>query len=174
MNNPFFEKPILNSPYESPLRHWELDEHGQPTQRIIDFRGYVDDLVQERLSVSCGAGLKIYVLSVSGAAAFYSAICIWDEISARCGTSSWASVVKTLVFWQLFILFVGLFFGSGLIFSDLVVYGGCRIADNPFPDDNGLAMAYIGTSLGIGLGLCVKWIARRYRTKVKAESMSGE
>ena len=30
----FFLKPILNSPYEYPGRHWELDEHGQPTNRI--------------------------------------------------------------------------------------------------------------------------------------------
>ncbi|GIW79627.1 MAG: restriction endonuclease [Gemmatales bacterium] len=34
----FFEKPILNSPYECPTRHWELDEQGQPTQRIIEAR----------------------------------------------------------------------------------------------------------------------------------------
>ncbi len=26
--NPFFERPILNSPYEVPLRHWELDANG--------------------------------------------------------------------------------------------------------------------------------------------------
>src|SRR5439155_22071448 len=38
MSNPFFEHPILNSPYERPLRHWELDEQGQPTQRIIETR----------------------------------------------------------------------------------------------------------------------------------------
>lgn len=38
MSNPFFEKPILNSPYEYPSRHWELDKTGQPTQRIIDRR----------------------------------------------------------------------------------------------------------------------------------------
>ncbi len=38
MSNPFFEHPILNSPYDYPRRHWELDEHGQPTQRIIDTR----------------------------------------------------------------------------------------------------------------------------------------
>ncbi len=35
MDNQFFEKPIINSPYEYPTRHWELDEQGQPTQRII-------------------------------------------------------------------------------------------------------------------------------------------
>ncbi|MGP1679328.1 MAG: BPTD_3080 family restriction endonuclease [Burkholderiales bacterium] len=38
MNNRFFEKPILNSPYGAPLRHWELDESGQPTQQIIESR----------------------------------------------------------------------------------------------------------------------------------------
>jgi type III restriction enzyme len=38
MPNPFFEHPILNSPYECPRRHWELDAQGQPTQRIIDNR----------------------------------------------------------------------------------------------------------------------------------------
>jgi type III restriction enzyme len=31
----FFEKPILNSPYGYPVQHWELDETGQPTNRII-------------------------------------------------------------------------------------------------------------------------------------------
>jgi type III restriction enzyme len=34
----FFDRPILNSPYEYPKRHWELDEHGQPTQRIAESR----------------------------------------------------------------------------------------------------------------------------------------
>lgn len=36
--NLFFEKPILNSPYECPLRHWELDDQGQPTQKIVGTR----------------------------------------------------------------------------------------------------------------------------------------
>ena len=38
MTNPFFEQPVLNSPYECPSRHWELDEAGQPTQKIIESR----------------------------------------------------------------------------------------------------------------------------------------
>ncbi len=38
MSNPFFDHPILNSPYEYPTRHWELDESGQPTQQIIERR----------------------------------------------------------------------------------------------------------------------------------------
>ena len=38
MSNPFFDHPILNSPYTLPEKHWELDESGQPTQKILDFR----------------------------------------------------------------------------------------------------------------------------------------
>ena len=38
MTNPFFDHPILNSPYAYPARHWELDDQGQPTQRIIESR----------------------------------------------------------------------------------------------------------------------------------------
>jgi type III restriction enzyme len=38
MANPFFEHPILNSPYDAPQRHWELDPHGQPTRQIKEKR----------------------------------------------------------------------------------------------------------------------------------------
>jgi type III restriction enzyme len=38
MSNLFFEKPILNSPYDYPSQHWELDETGQPTQKILEAR----------------------------------------------------------------------------------------------------------------------------------------
>ena len=38
MANPFFEHPILNSPYECPGKHWELDAQGQPTQQLIETR----------------------------------------------------------------------------------------------------------------------------------------
>jgi type III restriction enzyme len=38
MINEFFEKPVLNSPYAYPTRHWELDDQGQPTQRISERR----------------------------------------------------------------------------------------------------------------------------------------
>ena len=34
----FFDGPILNSPYEYPSRHWELDGTGQPTDRILERR----------------------------------------------------------------------------------------------------------------------------------------
>ena len=38
MSNPFFDQPILNSPYLYPLRHWELDAAGQPTQKVSESR----------------------------------------------------------------------------------------------------------------------------------------
>ena len=38
MTNPFFDHPILNSPYDCPPRHWELDDDGQPTQQILETR----------------------------------------------------------------------------------------------------------------------------------------
>jgi type III restriction enzyme len=38
MENEFFSKPILNSPYDYPARHWELDDKGQPTQKVIEQR----------------------------------------------------------------------------------------------------------------------------------------
>ncbi len=38
MDSRFFDHPILNSPYEYPASHWELDESGQPTQRIVEKR----------------------------------------------------------------------------------------------------------------------------------------
>ena len=38
MSAAFFERPILNSPYEYPARHWELDASGQPTQQVVEAR----------------------------------------------------------------------------------------------------------------------------------------
>ena len=34
----FYKRPILNNPYEYPASHWELDEQGQPTHRIVKGR----------------------------------------------------------------------------------------------------------------------------------------
>ena len=42
MTDAFFEKPILNSPYAYPARHWELDESGQPTQIVTESRRRAD------------------------------------------------------------------------------------------------------------------------------------
>jgi type III restriction enzyme len=41
-HNQFFEKPILNSPYDYPGRHWELDSSGQPTGQLIESRRRVE------------------------------------------------------------------------------------------------------------------------------------
>ena len=38
MDNSFFDRPILNSPYAEPKRHWKLDENGQPEHTINDYR----------------------------------------------------------------------------------------------------------------------------------------
>ncbi len=38
MTDRFFDSPVLNSPYQMPSRHWELDGHGQPTGQIIESR----------------------------------------------------------------------------------------------------------------------------------------
>ena len=42
MSDAFFAQPILNSPYEYPGRHWELDKEEQPTTRIIERRRTAD------------------------------------------------------------------------------------------------------------------------------------
>ena len=42
MNQAFFDRPILNSPYEVPARHWELGPDKQPTQRILESRRRAD------------------------------------------------------------------------------------------------------------------------------------
>src|SRR5437867_10546384 len=38
MTNACLARPILYSPYELPHRYWELDDQGQPTQKIIESR----------------------------------------------------------------------------------------------------------------------------------------
>jgi type III restriction enzyme len=38
VSHQFFEKPILNSPYEIPAQHWELDKSGQPTNQLTKSR----------------------------------------------------------------------------------------------------------------------------------------
>jgi hypothetical protein len=42
MTDAFFARPILNSLYAYPNRHWELDKDGQPTNRIIETRRHSD------------------------------------------------------------------------------------------------------------------------------------
>ena len=45
MSNPFFDHPVINSPYKYPRQHWELDTFGQPTQRIIGERRKAEFIV---------------------------------------------------------------------------------------------------------------------------------
>jgi type III restriction enzyme len=35
MSNLYFDHLVLNSPYDYPEQHWELDTRHQPTQKII-------------------------------------------------------------------------------------------------------------------------------------------
>ncbi len=71
MSNPFFDHPILNSPYKAPERHWELAKDGQPTQQILQRRRSAEYITpipkprkrkgsaeQERLNLSEVAGLS--------------------------------------------------------------------------------------------------------------------
>ena len=48
MTDLFFERPILNSPYVYPGRHWELDAQGQPTQQIIEKRRRAEQVAAGR------------------------------------------------------------------------------------------------------------------------------
>lgn len=62
MDNQFFERPILNSPYECPSQHWELDDQGQPTQRIIESRRSAEFITpipkpRKRKDSTCQPGL---------------------------------------------------------------------------------------------------------------------
>jgi len=66
----FFAQPVLNSPYEYPIRHWELDEGNQPTQTIVDSRRTVSFITpiprsrkhsrpnQSELALDEGAGIS--------------------------------------------------------------------------------------------------------------------
>lgn len=71
LNDRFFKQPVLNSPYEYPARYWELDDEGQPTQRIIEQRRSAEFItpipkprrrrggaVQQRLVLDEGKGLS--------------------------------------------------------------------------------------------------------------------
>jgi len=58
MTDAFFAKPILNWPYAIPSRHWELDESGQPTQRVLEHRrpaAFVTPIPKPRKRRSGGA-----------------------------------------------------------------------------------------------------------------------
>jgi type III restriction enzyme len=64
MSDPFFERPILHSPYEYPRQHWELDESGQPTRRKAEFITPIPKprkqrgASQQKLNLDDGSGLS--------------------------------------------------------------------------------------------------------------------
>jgi type III restriction enzyme len=65
MPDQFFDRPILNSPYEYPSRHWELDNNGQPTQQILDKRRGADFITPIPKVKTRGGGRKQESLDLS-------------------------------------------------------------------------------------------------------------
>ena len=59
MQDAFFKHPILNSPYEYPTQHWELDSSGQPTQRIIENRRRAEFITPTRGRDITGSGNRL-------------------------------------------------------------------------------------------------------------------
>lgn len=87
MENRFFEAPILNSPYVYPSRHWELDESGQPTQRIIERRrvaSYVTPIPKPRKQKKASPQQQKIIFdesqSLSGAGQLYDPTPIINEL----------------------------------------------------------------------------------------------
>ena len=54
MSSEFFAEPILNSPYDYPGRHWELDNSGQPTTKIVEPQRRAEFLTRIRKPKSPG------------------------------------------------------------------------------------------------------------------------
>lgn len=68
MSNQFSERPILNSPYEEPRRHWELDKDGQPTQQVTEKRRAAEFITPiPKAKRQQGAGDQSSLLLGSGA-----------------------------------------------------------------------------------------------------------
>lgn len=63
MANPFFDQPILNSPYECPEQHWELDKDGQPTQVVIEQRRRAEFITPIPKPKKRGVGQKSLLLA---------------------------------------------------------------------------------------------------------------
>ncbi len=97
MSNPFFDHPILNSPYEYPARHWELDTEGQPTQQVIERRRPADFITpipkarkrggkaeQRQLAFDTGAGIataeQAYEQTASVIRALREKVDIWRKL----------------------------------------------------------------------------------------------
>lgn len=62
MTDQFYTAPILNSPYEIPKRHWELDEQGQPTHNILEHRRKADFITPIPRSKKQGKAQTVMVM----------------------------------------------------------------------------------------------------------------
>ncbi len=117
MENPFFEWPIINSPYEYPSRHWELDEAGQPTQRIMESRRgaeFVTPIPKPRQRGRARSGQQQFVidegLGISDQAQQYDVTAAVNEIRRRVdewrripGPNNWGVTPETarlLLHWR--------------------------------------------------------------------------
>jgi len=86
MPDSFFDHPILNSPYKYPSRYWELDESGQPTQKIIEQRRraeFITPIPKPRKQKSSTAQLHMVFdegMGVSTAAQQYDPTSIINEL----------------------------------------------------------------------------------------------
>jgi type III restriction enzyme len=104
MSNLFFERPILNSPYERPTRHWELDSQGQPTQNIGDFRRKAEFITpipkpKKQKSKAADATLSLVYddgLGLSNASQQYDPTAIINEV--RSLVDQWRTLPQNL--WQ--------------------------------------------------------------------------
>jgi type III restriction enzyme len=86
MSNPFFDHPILNSPYGRPERHWELDKQGQPTQQIIPERRRAEFITpipkpkKQKSKVQTGTFVFDEGLGLSTAAQQYDPTSVINEV----------------------------------------------------------------------------------------------
>ncbi|MCA9440587.1 MAG: DEAD/DEAH box helicase family protein, partial [Candidatus Omnitrophica bacterium] len=88
MTNQFFEKPILNSPYEYPSQHWELDDSGQPTQKVLSQRrkaSFVTPIPKPKKRKDDSKQEKIDFDTIHGL----------DGDSEKYETTSWVNRVRT-------------------------------------------------------------------------------
>lgn len=89
MTTAFFKQPILNSPYDYPGRHWELDK-GQPTGAVIDHRRraeFVTPIPKPKKQKGATAELFDETLGLSADSQKYDPISIINEI--RSHVDSW-------------------------------------------------------------------------------------
>lgn len=70
MSEKFFKQPILNSPYELPTQHHDLDDEGQPTGKINDGRRaskFITPVPRSRKRRSKGVGQAQLDMTLSDA-----------------------------------------------------------------------------------------------------------